>query len=242
MNSSNTAGRIVGFLVLVHLIVGLMVPFIMLDRVKRTAGLVQAAATHPTEVRAAVLLLFLGSALAVAVAIGAFPIIRRCSQAMALWLLAVGITAVALQAVDNGAILAALSVSQEYVKADASNAELFRVLALAVNAARKWSHYCSLLFMVGWILLFCTVLYRFRLVPRLLAGLGIVASALQICGVTLRSFLGYPPETRLALPLAPVYVALGIWLMAKGFEERQPLLADADSSFSPPVGGIREKR
>ncbi len=228
MNSEKTIGRRVGLLVFLHLAIGLMLPFIMLDRVKRAAGLVAAAAAHPSEVRGAVLLLFLGSAIALAITITAFPIFHRCGQGMALWLLALAIAAFSLQAVDNGAILSVLSLSQEYAQADASKMELFQGLAVVSSAARKWAHYCSLLVAVSWILLFCTALFRFRLVPRLLAGLGIVASALQIAGVTLRAFLGYPPEPRLAMPLAPIYVALAIWLMAKGFEQRHRPVEEPD--------------
>ncbi len=220
MDSAKGTGRIVGLLVFMHLAVGLMLPFIMLDRVKRATGLVQGAAAHPGEVRAAVLLLFVGGAIVIAITIAAFPVIRRCSQAMALWLLALAIAGFSLQAVDNGAILAALSLSQEYAKAQASQVELFQGLGVMANAARKWAHYGALLVAVSWISLFCTALYRFRLVPRVLAGLGIVASLLQIAGVTLRGVLGYPPETRLAMPLAPVYVTLAVWLMVKGFDER----------------------
>ncbi len=241
MDSSKGTARIIGCLVFTHLLVGLMVPFIMLDRVKRAAGLVQSAAASPGQIRAAVLLLFVGSALAIAITITAFPVIRRCSRMMALWLLAVAVTGFTLQAVDNAAILSALSLSQEYAKADASKMELFQGLAVVANSARKWAHYSSLLVMVSWILLLCAALYRFRLVPRVLAGVGFVASVLQIGGVTLRGFLGYPPETRLAVPLAPAYVALGIWLMAKGFDERQPLPAKADSSFSLSVTAVRQK-
>lgn len=231
MNSAKSTGRIVGLLVFMHLAVGLMLPFIMLDRVKRATGLVQGAAASPGQVRVAVLLLFLGGAIAIAITIAAFPVIRRYSQGMALWLLALAIAGFSLQAVDNGAILSALSLSQEYAKADASKMELFQGLALLANAARKWAHYSALLVAVGWISLFCTALYRFRLVPRLLAGLGIVASLLQIAGVTLRGFLGYPPETRLAMPLAPVYVALALWLMAKGFEERHHPIEEPDAEL-----------
>ena len=44
----------------------------------------------------------------------------------------------------------------------------------------------------------------------------------QMAGVTFRGFLGYPPETRLAIPLAPAYVALAVWLIVKGFPKREP--------------------
>jgi hypothetical protein len=228
MNSAKRVGRIVGILVLIHLAVGLFVPFVMLDRVKRSVGLVAGAAAGAGQVRAAVLLLFVGGAIAIAIAITSFPVFRRCSPAMALWLLALAIAGFSLQAVDNGALLSALSLSQEYAKADASKMELFQGLAVVVNAARKWAHYCSLLVVVSWMFLLYSVLYRFRLVPRALAALGLVATLLQISGVTLRGLFGYPPETRLAMPLAPAYVALAVWLMVKGFEERHSTVEAPD--------------
>ena len=44
----------------------------------------------------------------------------------------------------------------------------------------------------------------------------------------LAGLLGYLPETRLAMPMAPAYVALAVWLMVKGFDERhRPLEAEA---------------
>ena len=49
---------------------------------------------------------------------------------------------------------------------------------------------------------------------------GLVGSLLQIAGVTLRGLFGYPTETRLAMPLAPAYLAVALWLMIKGFDDR----------------------
>ncbi|CAN5895383.1 hypothetical protein BH20GEM1_BH20GEM1_06790 [soil metagenome] len=62
---------------------------------------------------------------------------------------------------------------------------------------------------------------RSRVVPRALAALGVIG-LLQITGVPLRALMGLAPETRLAMPLAPAYVALAVWLIVKGFEERRP--------------------
>ena len=121
-----------------------------------------------------------------------------------------------------------LSLSQEYAKAGTEKADLFQGLAVVVGSARMWSHYSFLLVVGSWIFLLCGLLYRFRLVPRALAAFGLVGSLLQIAGVTLRGLWGYPPETRLAMPLAPAYVALALWLIVKGFDERhRPLEAQA---------------
>jgi hypothetical protein len=220
MSSAKSAGRIVGILLLLHLTAGLTVPFVLLDRVRGSAGFLENAAANSAQLHAAVLLLFVGSAICMAVAIAALPVFRRYSSAMAFWLLALGVAGFSLQAVDNAHLLSMLSLSQEYAKAGAAKADVFEGLASVVVSARKWAHYSFLLVVGSWIFLLFTLLCRFRLVPRVLAALGMIGSILQITGVSLRGLLGYPPETRLAMPLAPVYVTLAVWLIVKGFDER----------------------
>jgi hypothetical protein len=228
MRSAKSVGRVIGVLLLVHLAVALMVPFVLLERIRGSAGLLANAAANPAQVRAAVFLLFAGSAVAVGITIAAWPVFRRYSSAMALWLMALAVAGFSLQAVDNGALLSMLSLSQEYAKAGATKADLFQALAIVAGSARKWAHYAYLLVAVSWIFLLYSLLFRFRLVPRALAAFGLVGSMLQITGVTLRALLGYPPETRLAMPLAPALVALAVWLMVKGFDERhRPLQVQA---------------
>lgn len=215
--SATRVGRVTGLLFFVQLTVGLMVPFILLDRVRGSAGLLANAAGSPAQVRAAVRLLFAGSAVAIAISIAALPVFRRYSSAMAFWLLALAVAGFSLQAVDNAHILSMLSLSQEYAKAGAAKAEAFQALAVVVGSTRKWAHYSYLFVAVSWIFLLFGLLYRFRLVPRALAAFGLVASLLQIAGVSLRGLLGYAPEMRMTLPCAPAFFGLAVWLMVKGF-------------------------
>ena len=223
-----SVGRTVGVLLFLHLAAGLTVPFILLNPVIAPPGFLDNAAGSPDQVRAAVLLLFVGSAMAIGIASAAWSVFRQYSSAMALWLLALAVASFSLQAVDNAHLLSMLSLSQEYAKVGAEKAALFQALAVVVGSGRKWAHYSFLLAVGSWIFLFCGLLYRFRLVPRALAAFGLVGSMLQIAGVTLRGLWGYPPETRLAMPLAPAYVALALWLVVKGFDERhRPLAAQA---------------
>jgi uncharacterized protein DUF4386 len=164
------------------------------------------------------MLLFVGSALATGIAITALPVLLRYSYVMAWSLVALAVAAFCLQVVDNGRILSMLSLSQEYARSGASKAEIFQALALVAGPARKWSHYTYLLVAVSWIALLFSMLYRFRLVPRLLALLGLITSLLQIAGVSLRVIMGSPPQTQLAMPLAPCYRGLALWLLFKGLQ------------------------
>jgi hypothetical protein len=214
------AGRLVGVLLLFHLMAGLIVPFILLHPLVGAQGFLVSAAEVANQTRVAVFLLFVGSALAIAVASAGWRVFCEYSSAMALWLFALAVASFTLQAVDNAHILSMLSLSQQYAEAGAAKSESFQALALVVGAARKWSHYSFLLTVGCWILLLFTLLFRFRLVPRWLAALGMVAAMMQIGGVSVRGLLGLSPETRLAMPLAPIYVLLAVWLMVRGFDER----------------------
>ena len=217
--SEKNVGRTVGVLLLLHLAAGLMVPFMMLHALVSPPGFLATAAAIPNQVRSAVFLLFFGSALAIGIASAAWPVFRRYSSATALWLLALAIASFTLQAVDNAHLLSMLSLSQQYSDAGSAKTELFQSLALVVGAARKWSHYSFLLVIGSWIFLLYSLLFRFRLVPRWLAVFGVVGAVGQIAGVTLRGLWGFPPETRLAMPLAPAYICLAVWLIIKGFAE-----------------------
>jgi hypothetical protein len=200
-------GRLVGVLLLLHLGLGLTVPFIMLHPLISQPGFLASASGVANQTRTAVLIFFVGGALAIAIASAGWRVFREYSSAMALWLFAL-----------------------------AAKADVFQALALVVGSARKWSHYSFLLVVGCWILLLFSLLFRFRLVPRVLAAFGMLGALLQIAGVSLRGLLGYPPETRLAMPLAPAYLLLALWLMVKGFDERQrPLSADADGASAGPT-------
>jgi hypothetical protein len=231
MRSTIRVARTVGILLLLHLAVGLITPFILLHAPMGPRGFLLDAAENAVQLRMAVFLLTVGSAFAIAVAVAALPFFRRYSSAMAFWLLALAVAGFTLQAVDNGRLLSMLSLSQEYASAGASKSEVFQSLALVVGQARQWAHFTCLLVAVSWIFLLFSLLFRFRLVPRALAVFGMIASLLQIIGVPLRAMLGYSPETRLAMPLAPAYVALALWLLVRGFNERErPVEVEANGA------------
>jgi hypothetical protein len=132
----------------------------------------------------------------------------------------------ALHAVENGTLLSLLSLSREYAERGGADAALFRGLAVVAGSARRWAHFTHLLVVGSWIFTLFTVLWRSRLVPRPLAGLGLLATVLQVTGVPLRAILGLEVVTPMAVPLAPVYVAVAGWLMFRGFEERQQSIAE----------------
>ena len=65
-----------------------------------------------------------------------------------------------------------------------------------------------------------SLLYRFALVPRALAVFGLLTVMLHFTAIPLPLFLGYRGVTLMGVPMAFSHIALALWMMAKGFEER----------------------
>jgi hypothetical protein len=212
-------GRIIGFLLLLHLVTGLMTPYIMLRPLADPLSFKANAPANVFQVRLSVMLLFVGGAVAMAIAFTAWPVFRQYSQAIALWVVALAIANFSLQCMENAAWMSLFTLSQEYARADAAQLGAFTLLASSVRSYWKWVHYTHLLVMVAWMFMLFVMLWRSALVPRVLAALGLLTTLMQITGITLPQFIPYPtpPMIVMGLPLAFVYVATSVWLIVKGF-------------------------
>lgn len=222
MKSATTTGRRVGILLLLHLLTGLMVPYMMLQQLTRPVAFAESSAANSFQVRLAVMLLFVGGAITIAIAITGMPVFRKHSDAMALWLLALATANFALQGAENAATMSLFTFSQTYVSSSAAD-----IAGATVRSAWKWIHYTHLLVVVSWMFLLGLMLWRSALVPRVLAVLLLITTLLQITGITLPQFLAYPsPNLMLmGMPLGFVYLALSVWLMIKGFRTTEEATA-----------------
>jgi uncharacterized protein DUF4386 len=218
MKSAKSTGRVVGILLLFQMACGLVTPFVLWHPlIAGSPAFLASAAASSFRIRAGVFISFVGAGLAVAIAIAVFPIFRRYSHRIALAFLVVCAISCAIDAVQNAMVMSMLTLSQDYAKSVAPDMNVFTALGNVVATTRKWVHYTQLLGFGAWIFLFYASLWRFRLIPRALAVLGMIGILLQFTGVTLPGFLGYPNVTQMAMALAPIHVAAGLWLILKGF-------------------------
>lgn len=218
MRSPHSSGRVIGILLLLHLIAGLTTPYVILRPLG--AALDASAIVNGFQVRLAVMLLFVGGVLTIAIAITGWSIFRAYSFSLATWLLALAIANFALQCVENAAWMSLFTFSQEYAKANAGDASLFHVTGIALRMIWKWVHYTHLLIMVSWIFMLGVMLWHTAVVPRALAMLLLLGSALQIIGITLPQFIPYPSPAPMlmGLPLGIIYLVLAVWLIGRGFQ------------------------
>jgi hypothetical protein len=215
MRSPKSVGRIIGILLLLQFTGGLLVNFVFMEPVFAAPGFLSNAAGHPLLISVSVLLGLATGLTSLAVAITGYQLFRQYSQAMALWFIALALAGFTLNAVENINLMSMLSLSEAYAKANGADQVLFQALRGVVAASRNWAHYIGLLGGGSALLIFYSLLFRFALVPRMLAACGMGAVALQMIAVAMPLF-GQGINFLLLLPLAVMQLIVTLWLLAKG--------------------------
>ncbi|HEY5545803.1 MAG TPA: DUF4386 family protein [Gemmatimonadaceae bacterium] len=218
MKSAKSAGRIIGLALLVQVVLAPPVYFRWLRPVT-APGFLENAAGSAMQIRIALLLTFVLSAMTFIAAIAALPVFRRYSERMAFAFLALSAVGLSTLAMESVATRNLLSLSLEVVKTGVATEQL-QILGSLARTTRAGVHFTNLVVAHGTVCFLYIVLFRFSLVPRALAGSGMAAALLSTTAVTL-PLLGYRFDFLLIVPVALCDLALILWLMARGLEERK---------------------
>lgn len=188
------------------------------------ADLVKLAANDSRVVLTA-LIEFVWALTGAGIAIGLYPILKKFNPALALGSVAGRLIEAVSIVVGALGLLALLTVSQEAVAAGSASVAAVATTSNLVLAAREWAHgFVALIpFGVG-AFMYYVVLYRSRLVPRWLSGWGLVAIAMFMVSTVIAGFtqeFGFTTlNTVLNIPIGIQEMALAIWLIAKGFNQK----------------------
>jgi hypothetical protein len=219
MNLERRAGVVVGTLLLIQMAGSALVNFGLQAPLFGEPGFLVGAAAHASQIGLSALAGIALGAVFIGIAITLFPIIRAYSLTMALWMLVIGAVVMAIAVVEQATVMSLVTLSEAYAKAPLETRDGFRVVRIAVGAARNWPHFLArVLDGVAGALLFAT-LARFALVPRVLGVAGLLAAAMQIAGVAMPLF-GRDVIFLLLAPMGLVQLALAVWLIAKGVAVR----------------------
>ncbi|HEX9975923.1 MAG TPA: DUF4386 domain-containing protein, partial [Dehalococcoidales bacterium] len=143
-------------------------------------------------------LLVLLSAFACAgIAIGLYPVLRKHNEALALGSVGLRVMEGMLYIVSVVGLLSLLTLSQEYVKAGASNASLFQVSGTILLAIRTWAGQLGVVAFTVGAVMYYYVFYQSKLIPRWLSGWGLIGAALSLAAALLTIF-------GQIIPLSPV--------------------------------------
>ena len=163
-------------------------------------------------------------------AVAVFPVVRRQNEGLALGFVTSRMFEAAVIMIGVVSLLAVVTLRQEFAGAAGVDQSALLSSGHALVAVRDWTFQFgpNLAASINAIL-FGTLLYRSRLVPRAIPTLGLIGAPLLLA-VTLATGLGFIPASSalfgLAVPVALWEVSVGTWMLVKGFT-RSPLTAVA---------------
>jgi hypothetical protein len=178
--------------------------------------------TNASQIATAALLLFIGGAAAIGIAISLYPVLRKYYEGLSLG--AVGFRTVegVLDFIGVLGLLVLITLSQQFVNAGAPDSSYFQTLGGLSLSGYHWAvNVLKLMaFSIG-CLLYYIIFYRTKLIPRWLSGWGVVATIMTMLSALLVMFGLIAPfstaQIVLNLPILPQELVLAVWLIVKGF-------------------------
>jgi hypothetical protein len=168
-------------------------------------------------------------------AITLYPVVKRQNEGVALGFVAARVLEAVMIFTGVVSLLSLVTLRQELGAAAGANAAALVTTGAAHVAIYNWTFLLSQSLMPAInALLLGSLMYRSRLVPRIIPAIGLIGAPFLICTVIATLFGGMKlgsPELA-AVPVAAWEFSLGVWLVVKGFRP-SPITAAIDAASTP---------
>jgi hypothetical protein len=217
---------IVGVLFIIATVAGVIAAAIGSPIVEAPDYLIQMSA-HEDTIIIETFLIFLMAVSCAGVGLGLYPIMRKYSVGLAIGAAGFRVIEGVLQILGGVSTIGLLALSQEFVTAGAPDAAYFQTIGAVIKAGNEWiSNGVMLLCWCIGALMYYSLFYQYRLVPRWLSGWGLVGITLTIITsvlVMLHVIPGFGTIQMVSnLPIALQEMVFAIWLIAKGVNMSAP--------------------
>jgi hypothetical protein len=169
---------------------------------------------------------------AIGTAVTLYPVVKRQNEGAALGFVAARVLEAVMIFTGVVSLLSLVTLRQDLGAAAGANAAALVTTGAAHVAIYKWTFLLSQSIMPGInALLLGSLMYRSRLVPRIIPVVGLIGAPFLICTVIATLFGGMKlgsPEFA-AVPVAAWELSLGVWLVVKGFRP-SPITAAIDAA------------
>lgn len=201
-----------------------------------TPDYLKQLAANPNQIIIAALLEFIWAATGAGIAIGLYPLLKKYNGALALGSVSFRVVEGVFVLIGTLGLLSLLTLSQEYIAAGAPVASSFQTSGTLLLALRDWQFHVisGLAFALG-ALMYYTILYQSKLIPRWLSGWGVLGAVLSLAATVLaafaRDFGMESVHTYLSIPIGVNELVLAVWLIVKGFNS--PVVATETAKTAP---------
>jgi hypothetical protein len=228
MNSDKKTARIIGILFIIGTIAGVISLAFTRPSLGSTEYLTKMAA-QDSQVLLGVLCVIIMAIACASIGIMLYPVLRRYNVGLAMGVAGFRIIEGTFEFLGAFGILGLLSISREFVNNGMPAASSLPQLGTIVQSGLDWWN--NVIMLLPWCvaaLIYYSLFYRHRLVPRWLSLWGIVGILLALidCIVVMLGAIEMNGtlQTLLNMPVAIQEMVLAVWLIVKGFTTKeQPL-------------------
>jgi hypothetical protein len=222
MNGYKKTARMVGVFYIAATVAGILGISLTQSTLDASDYLVKISANE-NQIRTGALFELIMAVAVVSIAVTVYPVLKKHQANIATAYICARLVEGVLLIIGTLSMLTLLTLSQEFVKAGTPDASYFHTSGELLQAVRDWSGHVVLdvaVFPPG-ALLFYSLLYRTKLVPRWLSGVGIVGAILYWTASLFVLFDAVEPlsspHIALQAPLGLQEMVLAVWLIVKGF-------------------------
>lgn len=154
-----------------------------------------------------------------------YPLMKKDSERMALGYLGLRLMESVILIVSKTGLLSLITLSDEFLAAGSPGSSYFQIAGATILSERFWASQIQVVFFCLGALVFYTVMYRTKLLPRFLSVWGFFAVAALIAA----NLLPVPDLTQgfsiaqlLFLPIFLSEILVALWMIVKGFNIPNP--------------------
>ncbi len=181
-----------------------------------TPDVLAGVSAHETALVLGAFLMLLNTAVDLGKAVLFFPVLERHGRRTALTYLATMIFEVVLLAVGALSLLSLVPLADRLENGQVTG-DVARTLASLAVDSNEMAYQVGQAGLAFGAVFLCVLLYRTRLVPRFLAGWGVAGYVIHFAGAGAEIF-GVHVSLVLLVPGGLFELALGIWLLVRGFD------------------------
>jgi hypothetical protein len=208
---------ILAALLLAQMVAGALTNFKLEAPLFGEPGFLLNAAPHATQIAGSAILGLLNGVAGVVVAVLLYPILSTATQGVARTLLVFAAANLAVAVAEQSSVMSMLSLSQAFAKTPGAQPADFAIAVGVVSSARNWTHFIARLADGLQLFTLYAALFRYRLAPRPIALLGVLATSLLFYSIS-GPFFGRAVNFDLLAPMGVSQLAFVIWLAVKGFK------------------------
>lgn len=219
MNPFRKTAIMVGALFIFSNVTFLLGSFVFVEPILGAPDYLTLASANRTQVVLGALLEFMNGIAYIGIAVLVFPILRQRFESMALWYVCFRVIEFVMQTLSDLSPLALVKLSEQFVSTGAADSASFHALGSLLITERYWAFQMVTFALILGALMFYTMLYRSRLIPRFISVWGLIG-ALAVLATALLDTFGISPGSLEFLGVLMLLneLFLGAWLIFKGFD------------------------